>query len=62
MWYEVPFDRMSTKYYYGWRVWSIELPVEYEGWLEFCCRTWDNICQICLVSPSVSWNLPLNLS
>lgn len=42
VWYEVPYDRMSKKYFYGWRIWSIEVPVEYEGWLDFCCRTWDN--------------------
>ena len=42
VWYEVPYQRMSKKYYYGWRIWSIDVPVEYEGWLEFCCRTWDN--------------------
>jgi sulfite oxidase len=42
VWYEVPYPRMSTKYFYGWRTWSVDVPVEYEGWLEFCCRTWDN--------------------
>ena len=42
VWYEVPYQRMSKKYFFGWRIWSIEVPVEYEGWLEFCCRTWDN--------------------
>lgn len=42
VWYEVLYQNMSTKYFYGWRIWSIDLPVEYEGWLEFCCRTWDN--------------------
>jgi len=34
--------RMSQKYYYAWRTWSVDVPVEYEGWLEFCVRTWDN--------------------
>lgn len=42
VWYEVPYQKMSKKYFYGWRTWSIDVPVEYEGWLEFCCRTWDN--------------------
>ena len=42
VWYEVPYDRLSTKYYYAWRTWSIDLPVDAEGWLEFCVRTWDN--------------------
>lgn len=35
-------ENLSKKYYYGWRTWHIEMPVDAEGWLEFCCRTWDN--------------------
>jgi sulfite oxidase len=31
-----------TKHYHAWRLWSIELPVDAEGWLEFCVRTWDS--------------------
>jgi sulfite oxidase len=42
VWYEVPFEKMSRKYYYAWRVWEFECPVEAEGWLEFCVRAWDN--------------------
>lgn len=42
IWYEVPFDKMSKKVYYAWRVWEYEMPVDAEGWLEFCVRTWDN--------------------
>jgi len=42
IWYEVPFENMSTKYYYAWRLWKIELPVDAEGWIECCVRTWDN--------------------
>lgn len=42
IWYEVPFDKMSRKYYHAWRVWEYDLPVDAEGWLEFCVRTWDD--------------------
>lgn len=43
VWYEVPWDRMSEKYYHAWRVWSVEIPVDAEGWLELCCRTWVSL-------------------
>lgn len=33
---------MTKKYYHAWRLWEIDLPVDAEGWLEFCVRTWDN--------------------
>ena len=42
IWYEVPFDKMSKKYFHAWRVWEYEMPVDAEGWLEFCVRTWDS--------------------
>lgn len=33
---------MTKKYFHAWRLWEIDLPVDAEGWLEFCVRTWDN--------------------
>lgn len=42
VWYEAPFEKMTKKYFHGWRLWEIDLPVDAEGWLEFCVRTWDN--------------------
>jgi len=42
VWYEVPYDKMSQKYYYAWRLWEIDLPVDAEGWLELVVRCWDN--------------------
>lgn len=42
VWYEVPWEKMSEKYFHAWRLWEIEMPVDAEGWLEFCVRTWDN--------------------
>lgn len=41
VWYEVPYDKMSKKYFHAWRVWEMEMPVDAEGWIEFCVRTWD---------------------
>lgn len=38
VWYEVPPKGMSEKYYHAWRLWTIDLPVDAEGWLELCVR------------------------
>ena len=38
VWYETPYEKLSTKYYHAWRLWEIELPVDAEGWLELCVR------------------------
>ncbi|OAG00100.1 molybdopterin binding oxidoreductase [Paraphaeosphaeria sporulosa] len=48
IWYEVPFDQLSKKVFYSWRVWEYEMPVDAEGWLEFCVRCWDNALNACL--------------
>lgn len=42
IWYEVPYENLTNKYYHAWRLWEIDLPVDAEGWLELCVRTWDN--------------------
>jgi sulfite oxidase len=42
VWYEVPYENMTEKYYYAWRLWEIDLPVDAEGWLELVVRCWDN--------------------
>lgn len=42
VWYEVPYENLSNKYYHAWRLWEMDLPVDAEGWLELCVRTWDN--------------------
>ena len=33
VWYEVPHENMSKKYYHAWRTWWIDIPVDAEGWL-----------------------------
>jgi sulfite oxidase len=40
--YEEPWDKLMTKYFHTWRLWEVVVPVDAEGWLEFCVRTWDN--------------------
>lgn len=62
VWYEVPYQRLSTKYFYGWRIWSMELPVEYEGWLELCCRTWDNALNTQPTFVRSAWNWDLHVT
>ena len=42
IWYEVPYQNLSPKYWFAWRLWEIDLPVDAEGWLELCVRTWDD--------------------
>ena len=42
IWYEVPDANLSKKYFHAWRVWHYELPVDAEGWIELCVRTWDD--------------------
>ncbi|KAF9493596.1 molybdopterin binding oxidoreductase [Pleurotus eryngii] len=42
VWHAVPQKNMTEKHYHAWRLWTIDLPVEPEGWLEFCVRTWDS--------------------
>ncbi|KAI9831583.1 MAG: hypothetical protein M1819_004815 [Sarea resinae] len=42
VWYEVPPNRMSQKYFNAWRTWSVDVPVDAEGWLELVARCWDD--------------------
>ncbi len=39
-----PRDRtdIPSKHYHAWRLWTIQVPVDAEGWLEFCVRSWDS--------------------
>ena len=42
IWYQVPEQNLSKKYFHAMRTWYFELPVDAEGWLDLCVRTWDN--------------------
>lgn len=52
VWYEVPNEQLSKKYYHAWRTWSFECPVDAEGWLEFCVRCWDDALNVSTLSPN----------
>ncbi len=34
--------QLLGQHYYAWRLWTIKVPVDAQGWLEFCVRTWDS--------------------
>lgn len=42
VWYAAKQEDMTDKHYHAWRLWKIDVPVDAEGWLEFCVRTWDS--------------------
>jgi len=62
VWYECPWENMTTKYYHAWRLWSIDLPVDAEGWLEFCVRTWDNSMNTQPTFVRSAWNWDLHVT
>ncbi|KAH0401101.1 molybdopterin binding oxidoreductase, partial [Aureobasidium melanogenum] len=62
IWYEVPYENMTTKYYYAWRLWEIDLPVDAEGWLELCVRTWDNAMNTQPTYVRSAWNWDLHVT
>ncbi|ORX96648.1 Oxidoreductase, molybdopterin-binding domain-containing protein [Clohesyomyces aquaticus] len=62
IWYEVPYDQMSTKYFHAWRVWEYDLPVDAEGWLEFCVRTWDDALNTQPTYVRSAWNWDLHVT
>ncbi|KAG6907458.1 hypothetical protein DXG01_008842 [Tephrocybe rancida] len=42
VWYACEEEDLTEKHYHAWRLWKIDIPVDAEGWLEFCVRTWDS--------------------
>ncbi|KAK5655065.1 hypothetical protein OQA88_5964 [Cercophora sp. LCS_1] len=62
VWYEVPYEKMSTKYYYAWRTWEIDLPLDAEGWMELCARTWDNAMNTQPTFVRSAWNWDLHVT
>ncbi|KAE9408740.1 molybdopterin binding oxidoreductase [Gymnopus androsaceus JB14] len=57
-------EDMTTKYYHAWRLWKIDLPVDAEGWLELCVRTWDssNNTEPTFVRSAWNWDLHVTSS
>ncbi|KDQ57111.1 hypothetical protein JAAARDRAFT_35713 [Jaapia argillacea MUCL 33604] len=62
VWYAVQPDDLTEKHYYAWRLWKIELPVDAEGWLEFCVRTWDSHCNTEPTFVRSAWNWDLHVT
>ncbi|KIJ64599.1 hypothetical protein HYDPIDRAFT_175536 [Hydnomerulius pinastri MD-312] len=64
VWYAVDQDEMTEKHYHAWRLWKIKLPVDAEGWLEFCVRTWDssNNTEPTFVRSAWNWDLHVTSS
>jgi sulfite oxidase len=62
VWYEVPHDKMSTKYFHAWRTWEYDCPVDAEGWLEFVVRTWDSSMNTQPTYVRSAWNWDLHVT
>ncbi|KAL9096663.1 MAG: hypothetical protein Q9165_001151 [Trypethelium subeluteriae] len=62
IWYQVPPDRLSKKYFHGWRTWSMEMPVDAEGWLDFCVRCWDNSLNTQPTFVRSAWNWDMHVT
>ncbi|GAW08827.1 molybdopterin binding oxidoreductase [Lentinula edodes] len=64
VWYAVEEENMTTKHYYAWRLWKFDLPVDAEGWLELCVRTWDssNNTEPTFVRSAWNWDLHVTSS
>lgn len=62
IWYEVPPENLSTKYFHAWRLWEMEMPVDAEGWLEFCVRTWDNALNTQPTFTRSAWNFDMHVT
>jgi len=64
VWYAVDQEEMTEKHYHAWRLWNIDVPVDAEGWLEFCVRTWDsaNNTEPTFVRSAWNWDLHVTSS
>lgn len=62
IWYEVPHENLSEKYFYARRTWWIDLPVDAEGWPELCARCWDNALNTQPTYVRSAWNWDLHVT
>ena len=62
IWYPVAPEDMSDKHKHAWRTWHIDLPVDAEGWLELCCRCWDNSLNTQPTYVRSAWNWGLHVT
>jgi len=63
-WYETHQDEMTEKHYHAWRLWTIKLPLDAEGWVDLCVRAWDssNNTQPTYVRSAWNWGLHVTSS
>nr|VWO97878.1 SH3 domain-containing protein [Ganoderma boninense] len=54
----------AEQHYHAWRLWMIKVPVDAQGWLEFCVRTWDssNNTEPTFVRSTWNWDLHVTSS
>ncbi|KAM5539407.1 hypothetical protein V8D89_006859 [Ganoderma adspersum] len=64
VWYAVDPGNMTEKHYHAWRLWTIKVPLDAQGWLEFCVRTWDssNNTEPTFVRSAWNWDLHVTSS
>ena len=62
VWYETPYELLSQKYFHAWRTWSIDVPVDAEGWLELVVRCWDNSLNTQPTFVRSTWNWDLHVT
>ncbi|CCL99737.1 uncharacterized protein FIBRA_01759 [Fibroporia radiculosa] len=62
VWYAVDQDNMTEKHYHAWRLWKISVPVDAEGWIEVCVRTWDSSCNTEPTFVRSAWNWDLHVT
>ncbi|KAH7054419.1 Oxidoreductase, molybdopterin-binding domain-containing protein [Macrophomina phaseolina] len=62
VWWQVPWEGLSEKFYHAWRTWSVELPCEAEGWLDVCVRCWDNALNTQPTFVRSAWNWDLHVT
>ncbi|KAF4307339.1 hypothetical protein GTA08_BOTSDO05378 [Botryosphaeria dothidea] len=62
VWWQVPWEGLSQKFYHAWRTWRVELPCEAEGWLDVCVRCWDNALNTQPTFVRSAWNWDLHVT
>lgn len=62
IWYAVKPEDLTEKHYHAWRLWKIRVPVDAEGWIEFCVRAWDSSCNTEPTFVRSAWNWDLHVT
>ncbi|EPT05357.1 hypothetical protein FOMPIDRAFT_1156176 [Fomitopsis schrenkii] len=62
VWYQVDPANLTEKHYHAWRLWKTAVPVDAEGWVEFCVRTWDSSCNTEPTFVRSAWNWDLHVT